>query len=74
MIYSGHYRPYGFKLMNRVQAFNDYTLTLCVILTTLFTDYVLDQQLKYTIGWFFIGVVATNILVNYSIILPKSAI
>ena len=72
MIFSAHYKPYGFKKINRVLAFNDYTISLCVILSALFTDYIGNQEMKYTIGWFFVGAIGLNIIVNYSFILPTS--
>ena len=40
MMYQGHFRPLASKMMNRVQTFNEYMVTIFVIFSILFTDYV----------------------------------
>jgi hypothetical protein len=63
-IYITYVKPFEIPLLNYMEVFNE----VCVLIATyhlfLFTDFVPDPELRYTIGWSIIGVTLINIIVN----------
>jgi hypothetical protein len=63
-IYITYVKPFETPLLNYMEVFNE----VCVLIATyhlfLFTDFVPDPELRYSIGWSIIGVTIVNIIVN----------
>jgi hypothetical protein len=63
-MYITYVKPFEIPLLNYMEVFNE----VCVLIATyhlfLFTDFVPDPELRYSIGWSIIGVTIVNIIVN----------
>jgi hypothetical protein len=59
----------GDKTMNRMELFNEYCLLNIFIFTFLFSDFIEDANLRYSLGWVFLGIAALNLFVNFGIVL-----
>jgi hypothetical protein len=57
------------KFYNRLELFNEICILIVSLHLYLFTMFVPDPELKYSIGWSLIGVTCLNIGVNMVIVL-----
>jgi hypothetical protein len=51
--------------MNAIEIFNEATILTCFYICYLFTNFVPDSDLRYTIGWCFMGFIFTNLAINF---------
>ena len=65
MLYQGICRPFLGKSMNKVQIINDFLLLEATTMLTMFTLLVPSAMTRYEIGWWFISVIAVQLLYNY---------
>lgn len=69
VLYIVKIKPFKEKLLNNLEVFNE----LCVLAKSyhllLFTSLVADVEIKYKVGWSFIGVTAINILANMLVVI-----
>jgi hypothetical protein len=54
-----------------MEIFNESTLLVSSYFMFLFTDFVDDVHLRATLGWVYIGVIGTMIIVNFGCMLLK---
>jgi hypothetical protein len=48
-----------------MEMFNEMSLMVCFTMSYCFTEFVNDAQLRYTLGWGFVGIMFGNIAVNF---------
>ena len=53
------------KDMNNMELFNEITFLLCVAMSILFSDIIVNPYTKYNIGWLFLSLTALNLLINW---------
>ena len=70
-VYSCSVRPFTENSVNFMDMFNETTIMLLSYLTVPFTDYLLEAEFKYKIGWIIIAVFLTNLAINILYILLK---
>ena len=51
--------------MNDLEIFNEGTFCILVFFNYVFTDYVPNVNLRYSLGWVFLGIIGLNIFVNF---------
>ena len=49
-----------------LELFNYYSLMLAIFLKILFTEYLQDESQKFSIGWFYVGLIVIMIISNLS--------
>lgn len=64
IIYLVHVQPFEQHSMNRMEIYNEATFLLCINMCFLFTDFVPDANMRYSIGWGFLFLVGMNFLAN----------
>ena len=69
LYYYLNYRPFSLQLFNQIEVVNDLAILFSSYFLYLFSDWIDDPELKYTIGWaffyFFILVLFGNIFVIF---------
>ena len=66
-------KPLNERFLNNIEIFNELSLITCSYFLFTFTDFV-NAQTRFMMGWVFIGVTCTNILVNWLALLYKVAV
>jgi hypothetical protein len=51
--------------MNGIEIFNELSFLTLIYFSFLFTDFVPDLNLRYSMGWIFLGITALNLFVNW---------
>ena len=69
LYYYLNYRPFSLQIFNQIEVANDLAILISSYFLYLFSDWVDDLELKYTIGWaffyFFILILFSNISVIF---------
>ena len=71
MIFQGIVRPYEMTTQNRMEMFDEIMIMLNCYFLFMFTEYMPDRELRYTLGWVNIGFLATLLLVNMLVIFGR---
>jgi hypothetical protein len=58
------YMPMWDFALNLIYLFNEACLFVCTAMMFLFTEYVPKPEDRFTLGWFYLGVVGFNVLGN----------
>ena len=66
MIFQGYFSPLDAKSKNLIELLNEVCVYINFLLLVCFTDFVQDIDAKFLVGYFAIGVIAFNTLVNVS--------
>ena len=69
VILFGYSNTYRMSSARRLEFFNEATIMLCCYHLFLFTDYIDDPELRYTIGFSLIVCTVSNIAVNMALML-----
>ena len=69
IVYIALVKPFELPMLNRLEVFNEVCIIGAAYHLLLFTEYVSDPELQYSIGWSIIGVTVLNIAVNMIIML-----
>ena len=72
-IYFGSYFPHKHRLLNRLEIFNELQIMLCTLHLMVFSDYVPDLETQYFMGWVFIVILTSMVIVNMFFILRACA-
>ena len=67
-------KPLESTLSNSLEIMNETTVFILFTINYLFTDYISSQELKYLIGWGFIGILILNLAINWIIIVIFSVL
>lgn len=65
IIYLIWFQPFESKFANRMEVLNDITTLLLLYLLMTFTPWVDDSELRFKLGYVFIGVMSTNIATHF---------
>lgn len=65
------FKPLITPTLNKIEIMNDIFMVLCSYALILFTDFVPDVEVKYTLGAIFTGIIGFILLINLSIILKS---
>ena len=65
-------RPMDTNFLNLMELFNETCFLVASYFMFLFTSYVEDPAIRYSIGWLLIGVVVINIFANWMAIFYKT--
>ena len=57
--------PMNSRFLNGMEIMNEVTLFLTSYFLYLFTSFVPNAELRYEMGWYFIGIAASNIFLNW---------
>lgn len=57
-------KPFDAEYKNKLECFNEFIVLVMSYIDFLFTDYVDNPVLRYTFGYFYIGIIAFGLLVN----------
>jgi hypothetical protein len=68
-MFDGYVKPMTNKSMNRMEVFNEYCLLNCFIFPFLFSDFVPDVQMRYNLGWVFLGIAFLTLFTNFGLII-----
>ena len=71
-IYQGYYQPKESRFDNIMECFNEIIIMLATYHLMTFTDWILDFDVQYQMGWSFIIIVSLNVLVNMFFILKAA--
>ena len=63
-------QPFNLKMFNIIEVYNEITILICSYFCFLFTG-IVDVEMRYKLGWAFIGIVTLNISVNIGAIILK---
>lgn len=63
--------PYDDPLLNGMEIFNEVTLLALAYFMFLFSDFVPDAEVRYTLGWVFSGTIAFNLGVNWTVLMSR---
>ena len=64
MIYIGSAKAQKISIHNKIEQVNEFLIQTTCIITTLFTDFVPDQNMKFLIGWYMIAAVLFILFFN----------
>jgi hypothetical protein len=64
-------KPLSEPYLNRMEIFNESTLLVSTYFMFLFTDFVDDAEMRSKLGWAYIGVIGTMIVVNFGCMIVK---
>lgn len=64
-------KPLDSPFLNGMELFNETILIVCFYFIIFFTDIIGDDELRYQLGWIYIGIIVINITVNFSAMLYK---
>ena len=62
-------KPMQEKINNFLEILNESTFLTLTYLNFLFTDFVSDIDMRYNIGWIFLGVLGLNVVINFAVII-----
>ena len=68
-IYYGYNKPFEGSIKTYLDAFNEFCITLVSWHMMMFTDFILDLDLRYQLGWGMITIICLNTFVNMIVIL-----
>ena len=68
-IYYGQYMPKQKKLLNRIELANEMLIQSVSVHMFLFTDFILDEDTKFAIGFVMVGFIGLLLLSNLVFIL-----
>lgn len=69
VIYLLNLWPLESKTATKIEVFNEQTCFMLLYGLMLFSDFVASPETRYSVGWLYIAVVASNILVHASILI-----
>ena len=61
-------KPFDSKVVNYIEIFNEICILLCIYCMIVYTDFNLDKDIKWNVGWVICAVVALNIIVNVAVL------
>ncbi len=61
-------KPFKEPRLNKVEIFNELTVLVCVWHFPLFSDYILDVDIRYMAGWSIVLITCTNLIINIGIV------
>jgi hypothetical protein len=61
IIFFGYCNVYKMKEMRRLEFYNEFSIMLCIYHSFLFTDYVDDPLIRYTMGYSLICITLVNL-------------
>lgn len=61
--------PMNDKINNFIQIFNEFVVLTAIQLLFLFTDYVQDPEMRYDLGYYYLYMVAGNVIINLIILI-----
>ena len=67
-IYLGAVKPMATRASNRMEMMNDWFAFNLTVMFMLFTDWVVDQESQYKLGYLMLGLMAVNALINICVI------
>ena len=73
ILYAAGTRPLAGRFMNRIEVFNEATVTICTVHMILFTDWVGGEEMQHDCGYSMLAVVFINIAVNMFVVVAVSA-
>lgn len=59
------------KFLNGMELMNELTLFFASYFLFFFSSFLPDQEMKYEMGWYFIGLATLNIVINWFAMLYK---
>ena len=68
----GFFYPFENTLMNRIELYNEVTITVVTYHLFLFTDFVPGVKQQYAAGFSVIAVTCLNILINFIVMIYMS--
>lgn len=68
-IYQGWFKPWSVRIYNRVELFNEVLVAFVTYQTVIFTDFVLDAEVKPHFGWLMISTITIMCGVNFALTL-----
>ena len=66
-------RPMKTKILNIVEIMNEITFLSLIYFNYLFTDFEMNIEFRYTLGWAFLIIVAANVIINLGFIVYVQA-
>ena len=64
LIYIGVVEPFNIRILNRNEIVNEFMILIITDTLVIFTDFCDDLELKYNVGWAYVGVMVLCILFN----------
>jgi hypothetical protein len=64
MIYIGSAKAHKIGIHNKIEQMNEFLIQTTCIITTLFADFVPDQNMQFLIGWYMIAAVLLILFFN----------
>ena len=64
-------KPLETKFLNAVEIMNEITLLMSSYFLYFFTPFIQSAELKYEMGWYFIGIATFNIFINWCAMVYK---
>jgi len=64
-------KPFNSKLLNFIDIFNEISLLTCSYFLMIFNP-IIEPDVRYEVGWYFVGLIVITIIVNFVLILGKS--
>ena len=61
--------PMQEKINNYLEIMNESTFLILTYLNFLFTDFVANIDMRYNVGWIFLGVLGLNVGINFVVII-----
>ena len=58
-------KPLESKFLNAIEIMNEITLLISSYFLYFFTSFIQSVEMKYEMGWYFIGIAAFNIFINW---------
>ena len=59
--------PMRGRIFNWIQIFNEFVLLVLAGCLFMFTDFVQDASYRYEFGWFFLALIAFNVVINVGV-------
>lgn len=72
IFYIQWYKPFLHPRMARIETFNELVEILLLYLMQMFTHFVPDAEIRYTLGWVFIAVLACYLAVHFTMLIRSS--
>ena len=72
LIFQGSVYPAYSRFENRVEFYNEFSITLCSILAICFTAWVPDPELQFLMGWNFCGFLLLQVFINLVLVITFS--
>ena len=71
LIYNGYNMPFETRFRSRVEIVNELFITMDTFHFMLFTDFTMDVETQYQIGWSLVCHIVVHIFFNLSIVLMQ---